>query len=476
VEVAFVLAHALLPTGIWLGFFGLVFQASRNASLAATAAWLASIVAAAPRNALLLGADAFIQPLELTRTPHPALSTAVLLLALWGVIQCLSRPGRKWVWITGSLMGGLFYTYYFHVVAGWTALGAVLAFSVLSGSREWRRIGVIAVIGMAVAMPYMVWTVSSIQSGNSLHLMRRIGIFGRAPDWAGLVGLAVSAGLFIWVGLKRRQRVNAPDKDGLTIVWIVSALLAGAFTLTNVHLLTGYNAQHDHAYNRLVQPFVVILVAVGLSQGGARLRRCLTGRSMRWLLNLTTLAIITLALYRQARVATAMEGFQQESAGHFKQLTELGHAEGELVVGVLDEQIRALLPATTRHWSFVPIGFRSLASNEEILTRFVTVAKLSGLERSEARELLSGKAASGQMRTYSYGLLDDYELQASDALLFEKLWDATNAATALQQRRLDLLVVVPGQAPPSIRGLSLAPAFSSDGWNAYRISLVPDAR
>ena len=90
----------------------------------------------------------------------------------------------------------------------------------------------------------------------------------------------------------------------------------------------------------------------------------------------------------------------------------------------------------------------------------------------ESLALLSGKAARGQMRTYCYGLLDDYELKQADAVLFEKLWAEVDPAQALQSRRLDVLVLPPGKSPTGT-GFTFTPAFSSDGWNAYRVTAPP---
>lgn len=461
---AFAIAHSLFPALIWLAFFALMLRATQHAPLSSFAAWAALVIAAAPRNAFLLGASAFIQPLEMTRTPHPALSTAILLLALWGLLQCLTRQHALWLWFTGPLFGLLFYTYYFHAVAAWTALGCVLIFS----RDAWRRLTIIVVTGLAVATPYLLWTVTSMRSGISRHLMARIGVFERTPDWIGIAGLVVSGFIFVAMAFRRPKNGSA----SFDVPWLLVALLTGAFVVTNLHLVTGYNAQHEHAYNRLVQPFGLLLAVIA----GHRWFGYLLFRP---LIDLGTVLVIVLAGCRQTYVASAMPSFARESAAQSQQLRRLDGLDGPLVIGVLDEEIRALLPAFTRHWSFVPVGFRTLASNEEILTRFVIIARLTGVSHDESLGLLKSPPPSGAMRTFCYGLLDDFSVQPADVDRFENLWrkfdDSAELPRSLATRRLDVVLVPSDHAPVQVSGVNLAPLSDAGQWRAFRVTLAEPA-
>ena len=471
VDRAFAVAHALFPAIIWLGFFGFVFAACGNATLATATAWVASIVAAAPRNALLLGADSLLQPLELSRTPHPALSTAILILGLWGLVRCLTGGGWRWVLTSGAVLGTLFYTYYFHAVVAWAALGSILAFLILSRRKVGRMFAVTA-IGLVVAGPYVMWTLASLQSANSAHLMARIGGFGRTPNWIGVAGLLVCAVLFVVLGnLRNRRSGDSRQSAALTILWVCSAALAAAFIVRNLHVLTGYDAQHEHVYNRIVQPFLVILAGAALPLSGKTVQRWLEARPARLLLTAVTIGIIAISAWRQVHVASAMASFQHESAIEIDQFAALDRLDHPMVVGALDTEIRALLPALTKHWSFVPIGMRTLASNEEIVARFVVVAKLSGMEKRDALAMLSAGPLPGQMRTYAYGLLDSYELTESDARLLSTAWE-TSLQDGMRNRRLDVLLLPPGRVPAAVTGITWTPVSAANGWTAFSATRV----
>lgn len=455
VELAHVLAHSILPACSWLILFAWVWRARRDVALAGAAAWTSVVFAAAPRNVLLLGADAFTQPLEFSRTPHPSLSTLILLLALWGVLQCVTRQRTVWLWITGPLFGALFYSYYFHTVAAWTALGGVLLIMLFARPARWWRLLIIPITGMVVALPYFKWTLTGMRSGNSVALMRRIGEFEHTPSLPALAGFVMFAALFVWLGMRK------PWEDvRRSQIWLLTAVITGAFVLANLHVLTGYNAQHEHAFNRIIQPLAVILLACALPLPAWPWRK--------WLLHAVSLCIISLGAVRQVHVAAHHCSFTQQPA-LFAALKKEG---AEIVVGTLDESIRGLLPTLTPHWSFVPIGFRTLATNEEVLARFVVVAKMGGVSHDEARELLVSPDPQGYMRTYAYGLLDDFEIKPEDLQQFEKLWTATAPLQALKSRRLDLLLLPKGKAPAAFDGIQFDPAFEADGWQAWRVMLT----
>src|SRR5262249_1580740 len=84
-EVSWVIAHGLFPASIWLLFY----FCARTLRLPVTSAFLLAtatcLIPFGPRNFFLLGQDALIQPLELSRMPQPGLSFAFLLLAIIGV-------------------------------------------------------------------------------------------------------------------------------------------------------------------------------------------------------------------------------------------------------------------------------------------------------------------------------------------------------------------------------------------------------
>jgi hypothetical protein len=88
-EWSWMVAHAIVPALIWGVLFSNACRFVQSSFLAEAIAWAVCFIPFSPRNFLLLGEDRFIQPLELTRLPQPALSFLLLILSIW----LLSRSG-----------------------------------------------------------------------------------------------------------------------------------------------------------------------------------------------------------------------------------------------------------------------------------------------------------------------------------------------------------------------------------------------
>src|SRR5262245_20328135 len=115
---------------------------------------------------------------------------------------------------------------------------------------------------------------------------------------------------------------------------------AGGALGLNVHLLTGYNAQHGHFMNRCVQPLLFFLFGMAL------LRWLPRKPHWPWLYALATVVLVCLGIYRQVRVANAMiesHDRRQNSVQLVETLRERIAAGS--VVGSTDPQVLALLPA-----------------------------------------------------------------------------------------------------------------------------------
>ena len=54
------------------------------------------------------------------------------------------------------------------------------------------------------------------------------------------------------------------------------------------------------------------------------------------------------------------------------------HLPADAVIGSNDGNLLTLIPAIDGTWTFVPLGDRSMASNEEILTRYLLLSRLQG--------------------------------------------------------------------------------------------------
>jgi hypothetical protein len=239
--------------------------------------------------------------------------------------------------------------------------------------------------------------------------------------------------------------------------------------VANFHLVSGYNAQHEHAYNRIIQPFGVVLLAGLLAQwpAAAELLRQVAARRV---FAAAGVVVICAAGVRQSCVADSVLPFHDRSHCANRLAFDLAtNLEDEQVVAILDEPARALLPTVTKHWSFVPIGFRTIADNREVLTRFVITAKLGSVSEADALALLRSPSPGPYLRSYAYGLLDDAELSPAAEALFHQLWQTVSLEAALASRRLDLVVLPEEAQPAKVSGMDIVPVRSFGSWTVYRL-------
>src|SRR5262249_349134 len=113
-EVSWIIAHAVFPAIVWL----LLFFCSRELQLPVTAALaLATATCLIPfglRNFFLMGQSALIQPLELSRLPHPGLSFTLVLLSIIAASRAVAADSFVAAVGAGILIGLNFYSYYFY--------------------------------------------------------------------------------------------------------------------------------------------------------------------------------------------------------------------------------------------------------------------------------------------------------------------------------------------------------------------------
>ena len=427
-EVAWVVAHGIFPALIWLLFFACARQLQLPIATAFLLATATSLIPFGPRNFFLLGPYALIQPLELTRIAAPGLSFLLLLVAAMGVSQAVLSARIVTGIVAGVLVGINFYSYYFC----WMALGLGLStwLGVAAFLRRWKDVKTLCIIGLTAVItgvPFFVITVVGLQSQVAINLMERIGSFTRDMSAISLGLAAISSIAVIWLYAQTRMQP--------LVIALAFVMVGGALGL-NVQVLTGYDAQHwMHFTNRIIQPLFFSL--------GAAILQCLPKKSQwRWLCAVTTLALVSLGVYRQVSVAANIAEAHDRNQNSVRMLETLrGWIDTASVVGSSDPQVITLLPAITTLWNFVPLGVRTLASNDEILRRFLLIRKLEGATLSDVHADFNQQYPSDKEdRNLSYVLflraLDGNDLHSR----IDQLWSEINLAKDLSVRRLDVLL------------------------------------
>jgi hypothetical protein len=455
-EVSWVIVHGLFPASIWL----LLFFFARMLQLPVVAALLLAtatcLIPFGPRNFFLLGHDALIQPLELSRMPQPGLSFALLLLAIMGVSRAAASSTTLAEVSAGILVGANFYTYYFY----WMALG--LGLSAWLGAaamlRRWRELKALCVVGLAAAatgLPFVVIVALGLQSQSQKDLMERVGYFGRNLSPTDLGITLILTGAVIWCYARGRMQ---PLSTALAF-----ALAGGALGLS-VHLLTGYNAQHEHFLNRCIQPLLFFLL-------GMAFLRWLPRRPLwPWLYASATLLLLSLGTYRQVQVADTIAESHDRTQNSVQLVERLrDRIPAGSVVGTTDPQLLTLLPAISTLYTFVPLGDRSHASNDEILRRFLLLRKLQGATISDVHADFERTYPTNREDRKLSSVLFMNTLNGSNLnARIDQMWPELNLANDLSVRRLDVLVAT--GTPPSLpqsSGWQLVSSERIGEWNFF---------
>ena len=288
-EASWIIAHAVFPASAWLLFFFCARKLQLSIAPALALATATCLVPFGLRNFLLIGQNAFIQPLELSRMPHPALSLALLLLGIVAVSRAVTAGSVIAAVSAGILIGLNFYSYYFYWMA--IGLGLITWLSVAAILRRRSEVKVLCVVGLAASLtglPFLV-ALAAARSQGLTNLMERFGVFYRGFSIINLslALIITSAAIFLYT----RNRMPP------VAIALAFALAGGALGL-NAHLLTGYDAQdYQHLTSMWIQPLSFFLLGVVVLQWLSR------SWYQPWPWILATLMLVILGAYRQVRVA-----------------------------------------------------------------------------------------------------------------------------------------------------------------------------
>jgi hypothetical protein len=467
-EASWVISHALFPASVWLLLFFCARMLQFSIMSAFFLATATCLIPFGPRDFFLLGRDAFIQPLELSRIPDPGLSFAVLLMAIIGLSQAVASSAIAIEVGAGILVGLNFYTYYFY----WIAIGLGLSTWLLTAVilRRWAEVKTLCVVGLIATVTglfYLRMIPIALQSQTQKNLMERVGWFGRdvSPTdlWTAII-LTGSVLLFYVRGWMQRP---------LTVT--LAFILAGGALGLNTHLLTGYNAQHGHFWNRCIQPLAFLLCGMVILQWLLRKpSQWLPRKQSHWtgVFGLVTLILLSLGAYRQVHVASAMAESHDRMQNSVQVIDTLrGRIAAGSVVGSTDPQVLTLLPAVSTLWTFVPLGDRSQASNDEILRRFLLLRKLQGATISDVHadfELTypSKKEDRGLSYVLFLNTLVGTQLHAN----IDQIWPELDLKEDLSVRRLNVIMTSgTPQTLPKSSGWQLVKTERIGKWSIFNL-------
>jgi hypothetical protein len=297
--------------------------------------------------------------------------------------------------------------------------------------------------------------------------MARMGTYTREPVWLAIAALPLVVILVAWcVG----RRSDEHDRRWV-LIGLLAALLFGALVGLNFQVITGFDAQHSHFINRVLQPlgFFFVLVAVfawiteSRWQGFQRLAIQLAV--------LTAVVLTGLAVYRQVRVGITTAPLHRVSSSRMATMTWIReHLPTEAVVGSSDDRFFMLIPVVTGNWNFVPIATRSMATKQEILMRYLLVAKMEGKQWDQVlADLTRERAPETLTSVITNIMIGENRIPIETRALAESLWNNLNLDRDLATRKLDYLIVEASRPVEAIRIRPVKTVYSNREWRVLDV-------
>lgn len=383
-ERAFIAADALFPALA----VGLLYAASeglvQSSRFRLLLAWATLLIPFGPRNFLWLGYDALLAAPDFTRTPQPEISFTFVLLGVLLTARALQPTAGQGTAVVAGLVSALIvYSYYFYFIAWGMALVMLLALTVLW--RKWvaaKRVTVLLSVMIAASIPYVLATARGKAEGGQTWLLARMGAYTHSPRVIPLLCCVVGI-LLVW---KFGERFLGNQQPQTRIAIFMLVLLAGLAGM-NFQVLSGYDAQHSHFWNRLVLPVAFFLVGCWLLSVVESLRR----NRMR-VVNVAALGILTCILLaagaRQVYVGAQIAEHQRASLPEIELLQWVrSNVPAGSVIGTVDPELILMIPAMGPNFTYVPTGLRSLTPTSEIIDRYYEIAALLGLSVSQVESI-----------------------------------------------------------------------------------------
>ncbi len=459
-EWGWMLSHAIMPSLIWAVLFWNACRFVHSGSLAMAIAWVVSFISFSPRNFLLLAQERFIQPLELSRMPQPALAFLFLILAIWLLSRALAQPSLVRLVAAGITAGTLFYLYYFYWIAFFAGAGSLLILFVIIKRWDYAKtLASVLVLGCLTGIPFLLWTFEAMHSGHQRDLMDRVGIFTRKPDPIGLV-LAVALLVALWLYCKLRIRAQSDEQPLFFAVLL--AVATGAAIGLNFQLLTGFNAQHGHFYNRALQPLLAYFFLLMLFRGVRRPPIAATAAVIA--------ILIAVATARQIQVGRNTAAYHRKTSPDMDVLLWVrSHLPPDAVIGSNDGKLILLIPPIAGTWTFVPLGDRSMASNAEILTRYLLLDRLEGSTWEDSE---TGLRSSLDFRSHrssmGYTLVMQQKILPETIEAARAIWSNIDLRSDFKDRKLDYLITKRGDGL-STQTETFDTVYQNSSWRVVRV-------
>jgi hypothetical protein len=440
-ERAFIAADFIFPAlAFWL-FYASSSGLINSHRLRLVIAWATLLIPWGGRNFFWLGYDSLVAAPDFTRTPQPEISFTIVLSAVLLSARALESSTKLRIAVVAGLLASLVvYSYYFYALAWGMTLAMLFALMLVWKQREQaKRVGLILSIMVLGSIPFVFVTIRGKAEGGQTYLLARMGGYTHSPRLVPLFLFAV--GLFLVVLFGKRFHKNREAHIRIEI--FILLLLSGLAGL-NFQVLTGYDAQHTHYWNRLILPVACFLLGCWFLSAA----ESLVSNRQR-VLNTAAIAVVVCILLnagiRQVCVGARIAAQQHASRPELELLGWVRtNIPEESVIGSVDPDLILLIPAIGPNFNYVPTGLRSLTATAEIVDRYYELAAFLGLSKAEIESVA---IIPYHHSTNSQLLLVLGDAEAPQS--FSDGYDPYRQGGLNGRRRLDYIVLASGEPLPS---------------------------
>lgn len=311
-----------------------------------------------------------------SRLPFTQFTFIILLSAI--ILLYLFLKERKTIYgiSCGIFTGLLFYTYLYHWTFFFSGIGILLLILILKRDYEnSKRVLAVIAIGLLISIPYWIDFVKFKSLPYSDDILGRMGLeLGRTPSISSTITYLIFLSIFAILVKKRDE-----------IFYILTSLLLGGIVCINAQILLGYTVQSYHWPLTGITPLIVIMAFYMISQvlvteynlrvvgqTIAVVRRCY--KPVFTLSILLFLAYGTYHHYMFSKNTYRYYTLPDTTIDAYNWLDRNTKTD-DVVLSVSVENID-LIPVYTRDNNFIPSGYLTLASTEEILDRIYIAYKL----------------------------------------------------------------------------------------------------
>lgn len=413
-EMVFILSSFVFPFIIFMISYFLFHRLTKSVHASITASFLLifgfNFIATLPSTpqviefyfSRLIGHP--IEPINyLARLPQIQFTFAMFMASFVFLYIAMEKKTAKYFMIYGISLGFLFYSYFYYWTSMSAAAGILFIMSILKKDYKTAKNLILSTAAaFLVAAPYVIGMLFVIKSAWYSDISSRLGIESIFA-WQQLAKYIIFYAIFAVISRKN------------TFFWIMTSMLISGIALLNIQLLTGFSLQGRHYDTVFLAPLTVIALSYAAYEVACRIPG--KARYIKIASVVIVSALIIVSIYsHSAYAANASKNFylDRDYRDLYKWLNE--NTEKDSVVLTASVEQNSLITVHTHNNVFIPNGFSSPSTDEEILDRLFIAYKAFNITPEYLSEMMDNE--DGAM---AYNAMRE-RLGTSDGALFESVY------------------------------------------------------